>query len=186
MSRVICCEDRRYRYCESEDGRYRYWLEAKLEDRNGVCLFLMLNPATKNADQECKRSHRTRKKCEEFSRRWGYGTLWTCNLFALRSEDPKELKEVVKREEAIGADNDLHIVQKAHRSDMIVCAWGNKGKYHGHRGREVAEMLRNEGLLCKMHYLAMTGKCQPMHPLFIKRDALPKPFVDAPAYFQCN
>ena len=86
MSRVICCEDRRYRYCESEDGHYRYWLEAKLADGNGVCLFLMLNPATENADQERKRSHRTRKKCEKFSRRWGYGTLWTCNLFALRSE----------------------------------------------------------------------------------------------------
>ena len=46
---------------------------------------------------------------------------------------------------------------------MIVCAWGNKGKYYD-RGREVTEILKNEGLLCKMHYLAMTKKNEPMHP----------------------
>ena len=29
----------------SRDRRYRYWLEAKMSDRAGVCLFLMLNPS---------------------------------------------------------------------------------------------------------------------------------------------
>ena len=71
----------------SHDGKYRYWKEVELSDRYGVCLFLMLNPATE--DESVQRHHRTLEKCKKFVRQWGYGTLWTCNLFALRSPDPK-------------------------------------------------------------------------------------------------
>ena len=73
----------------SSDRRYRYWLEARLSDADGVCLFVMLNPS--KADEV--RSDPTVTRSKGFARSWGYGTLWVCNIFALRSTDPKALRQ---------------------------------------------------------------------------------------------
>lgn len=81
----------------------------------------------------------------KITERWGYGTLVTCNLFALRTRKPKNLK---KCSNPIGAENDQHILRKAQKSDLIVCAWGNDGAYHD-RGNEVLQMLKSAGLLQK-------------------------------------
>ena len=111
----------------SPDRRYRYWLEAKLSDSDGVCMFVMLNPST--ADEV--KSDPTVTRAKGFARSWGYGTLWVCNLFALRATDPGVLR---KCPEPIGADNDEHILRSAPLSDEVVCAWGNHGE-HLDRGR---------------------------------------------------
>ena len=38
--------------------------------------------------------------------KWGYGRMDVCNIFALRSTDPKEL---YKDEDPVGSENDFHI-----------------------------------------------------------------------------
>ena len=145
----------------SHDGKYRYWKEVELSDRYGVCLFLMLNPATE--DESVQRHHRTLEKCKKFVRQWGYGTLWTCNLFALRSPDPKRLKG---SSDPVGPDNDSCILKYARRANKIVCAWGNHGAYLD-RGVQVLRMLEGAGLSHKTFDLGLTKKHQPKHPLYL-------------------
>ena len=170
---AIRSKDGGCRYCYSSDGRYRYWLEVRLSGKSGVCMFLMLNPGTENENREQKSAHPTRKRCMQFAEREGYGTLLTCNLFALRSQHPKNLK---KCPNPIGPDNDQHILRKAHESDLIVCAWGNKGT-HLDRVNQVVRMLKSAGHSQKMHHLGrLTTKGQPRHPSRIESDAQLRPF----------
>ena len=145
----------------SSDGKYRYWKEVRLSDQRGVCLFIMLNPATE--DENVPKYHRTLEKCKKFAQRWGYGVLWTCNLFALRSPVPTKLKI---SSDPIGPDNDSYILKYARQANKIVCAWGNDGAYLG-RGVQVVRMLEGSGFSHKIFDLGLTKKHQPKHPLFL-------------------
>ncbi len=146
----------------SEDRRYRYWLEAKLSDSDGVCMFLMLNPSTADEVQ----SDPTVTRAKGFAQSWGYGTLWVCNLFALRATDPDILK---KDPEPIGAENDEHILCSARLSDEIICAWGNHGE-HLDRGAQILSMLMGQESTGKLGHLGMTMRNQPKHPLYLRAD----------------
>ena len=152
----------------SPDRRYRYWLESKLERGDGVCMFLMLNPST--ADET--KSDPTVTRCKGFARGWGYGSLWVCNLFALRSPDPDALRE---SHDPTGPENDGQILKCARNADRIVCAWGNHGMHHG-RGERVLRMLDADGLSGRMCHLGLTGKDQPRHPLYLKASTRPVRF----------
>ncbi len=149
----------------SRDRRYRYWLEANMSDRGGTCLFLMLNPST--ADETM--SDPTVTRCKGFAGGWGYGVLWVCNLFALRSPDPGSLKQ---SSDPVGPMNDGHVVRRGRDADRVVCAWGNHGLHLG-RGERVMGMLESEGWLGKTYHLGLTGKGQPRHPLYLRSDTPP-------------
>ena len=154
------------------DQKYRYFLKVPLSDGAGVCLFLMLNPGSRDED---RKRHPTRERCESLAQEWGYGELWTCNLFALRSPNPKDLRN---RDDSIGPDNDRHILQAARQADIIVCAWGNHGGYMERAG-EVVSMLREVGAGERLHTLGeLTKQGQPRHPLFVPADTQPRPFTE--------
>ena len=155
----------------SSDRRYRYWLESKLGRGDGVCMFLMLNPST--ADEV--KSDPTITRCKGFARRWGYGALWACNLFGLRSPDPDALRE---SPDPTGPLNDGHILKYARKADRIVCAWGNHG-LHLDRGERVLRMLKGDGLSSRMCHLGLTSKSQPRHPLYVKASTRPVRFQAA-------
>ena len=146
----------------SPDRRYRYWLEAKLSDADGICTFLMLNPSTADEVQ----SDPTVTRAKGFARSWGFGTLWVCNIFGLRATQPAILRQ---DPEPIGADNDEHILRSALRSDQLVCAWGNHGE-HLDRGSQVMSMLESHAPGVRMGHLGMTMRNQPKHPLYLRAD----------------
>ena len=146
----------------SPDRRYRYWLEAKLSDADGICMFLMLNPST--ADEV--NSDPTVTRAKGFARSWGFGTLWVCNIFGLRATQPAVLR---KDPEPVGVDNDEHILNNALQSDEIVCAWGNHGEHLG-RGAKVLDMLETQAPDVRLGHLGMTMRNQPRHPLYLKAD----------------
>ena len=150
------------------DQEYRYFLKVPLSGGAGVCLFLMLNPGSLDDD---RKRHPTRERCEAFAREWGYGELWTCNLFALRSPNPRDLRSSA---DPIGPDNDAHIRAAARKVDIIVCAWGNRGGYMG-RAQEVVSILRKAG--AKLYTLGeLTKQGQPRHPLFVPAHTQRRPF----------
>ena len=155
----------------SPDRRYRYWLESKLGGGDGVCMFLMLNPST--ADET--KSDPTVTRCKGFARTWGYGALWVCNIFALRSTKPAAL---IESHDPTGPQNDGHILKYARDADRIVCAWGNHGLHHD-RGERVLRMLEDDGLSGRMCHLGLTGRDQPRHPLYLRASTLPVGFQDA-------
>ncbi|MCY4582368.1 MAG: DUF1643 domain-containing protein [Chloroflexi bacterium] len=167
---------------ESLNRRYRYWLEAALENPaepvdNGICLFLMLNP--NKADHE--RSDETVSRCKRLAQEWGYGTLWVCNLFPVRGGDSSALPRDLMgphRPEGKGFTgcalcrgasrsdlhiNDLHIRKAAESAGIIVCAWGGKGGFRG-RSREVVALLVGAGHENKLYTFGLTKtEQQPRH-----------------------
>ena len=133
-------------------GQYRYRLEIAIPGGDSrTCLFLMLNPSNANE----RKPDATVTRCKYLTRAWGASTLLICNLFALRSPKPHDLR--------VGPDNDQHILQAARHADVIVCAWGNGGGYKV-RAREVAWMLIGEGQGEKLHTLGFTKSGSPKHP----------------------
>ncbi len=155
----------------SRDRRYRYWLETTLSDEgNHACLFLMLNPSA--ADEV--NSDPTVSACKRFAKNWGYGKLRVCNLFALRSPYPKVMKD---SHEPVGTGNDEWILKNARDSDVIVCAWGNDGKYLN-RNADVLRMLHHARLSGKMRHLGLTKLGEPRHPLRLRANTTPVRFIE--------
>ena len=178
---------------ESPDRRYRYWLEATLENHGkqagtGACLFLMLNP--NKADRD--RSDATIDRCKTLAQEWGYGTLWVCNLLPVRGGNwnalPKDPMGPYRPEGGFNGCalcrndahdglhvNDRHIVEAAFRANRIVCAWGGKGSVN-ERGREIVRMLVAAGHQDRLYTFGLTKTDrQPRHAKPQLRGLWPQP-----------
>jgi hypothetical protein len=152
----------------SKCGKYRYSLVRAFlhPGPKGPCAFIMLNPSTATAEV----SDPTVRRCEGYARAWGHDSLVVLNIFAFRSTDPKAL---YKEADPVGPDNDRYIRHYAKKAAMIICAWGAHGKHLG-RGDKVLGPLLEYG----PHYLKMTKKLDPAHPLYLKADLKPQPFLE--------
>ena len=141
----------------SEDRKYRYVLDREWDESGSLVTFIMLNPS--NADEVV--DDRTIKRCITFAKEWGYGRLRVVNLFAYRSQDPKELEQV---DDPVGHDNDDAIRAAVGEAELVVCAWGNRGAL-GNRGKEARELIQGQ---CEPHVLGLTKQGQPRHPLYVR------------------
>lgn len=122
-------------------------------------LFIMLNPST--ADET--KNDPTVRRCIGYARAWDYAFLTVCNIFALRSTDPKAL---YRHDDPVGPDNDMWIWQEADTADLVVCAWGTHGKLNG-RDKQVTALLDGKTL----HTLGVTKDGHPKHPLYVPANA---------------
>jgi hypothetical protein len=147
----------------SADRRYRYTLTRVWDVDAPVVNFLMLNPSTADAFV----LDPTNRRCVGFASAWGFGSMVTTNLFALRSTDPKGLRTVI---DPIGCGNDEAIAAAAGAADLVLAAWGNHGSLLD-RGRQVAGSLRSAGI--ELHQLRPTTAGHPGHPLYLPGDLTP-------------
>lgn len=148
----------------SELGEYRYRLWRRWDQSKMHVLFIMLNPSTADENSDDP----TIRRCTSFAHYWGYGGIEVCNLFALRTTDPKLL---YKHPDPVGPQNDAYLIEAAHSAHRVVCAWGNHGLYL-HRAEEVCQLMR--GINQPLDALKLTKKHMPQHPLYLKSDARPK------------
>jgi len=133
-------------------------LRATVERR---CLFIMLNPSTATDTVDDP----TIKRCSRFAGSWGFDRLMVCNLFSLRSTDPRPL---YSDETAEGdPENFTTILTVARDAHLIVCGWGVHGALRGRAAHVVAE-LRRDGH--QLHALKLTKDGQPGHPLYLRGD----------------
>ena len=142
---------------------WRYKLWRTWDARKGFTMFLMLNPST--ADEA--KNDPTVERCQRYAIRWGYGGLIVCNLFAYRATAPAAMKAAG---DPVGPGNDAAILECAARSAIIVCAWGNHGSHLGRSGH-VKAMLSEAGHA--LHCLTVTGRGEPGHPLYLRKDLMP-------------
>lgn len=143
--------------------KYRYWLWRHIGGDGPPVGFLMLNPSTADAEVDDP----TIRRCMGFARDWGASELIVVNLFAYRSTDPKEMKKALS---PIGPDNDEAIRTALGHCDLVVAAWGTNGRFK-HRGDNVRRQVRQSGHV--LHYLKLTSKGDPSHPLYLKADLKP-------------
>jgi len=140
----------------SDCRKYRYALSRTWNGKKKAILFIGLNPST--ADE--KIDDPTIRRCINYAKNWGYGSLLMVNLFAYRATMSSELKNV---KNPIGNDNDLHIIELSKKADLAVAAWGNEG-FFLNRDKEIKKILPN--LMC----LKINKSGQPAHPLYQKKD----------------
>jgi len=140
----------------SEDGVYRYELRRRWA-AGDLVLWVMLNPSTADEFEDDP----TIRRCIGFSRRWGFGGIVVCNLFAHRSTDPKVLKLLDYPE---GPENWRTIRKAATECSKTVCGWGAHGAVKC-AGRKMVKRLQANG--CAPQCLGTTKSGQPKHPLYI-------------------
>ncbi|ELZ84414.1 hypothetical protein C453_12746 [Haloferax elongans ATCC BAA-1513] len=145
----------------SEDGQYRYRLSRTWDSGKPTLAFVMLNPSTADATEDDP----TIRRCINYARDWGYGSLVVANLFGLRATDPSQLED---HPDPIGPDNDEHLRNVCENAQQVIVAWGAKGSLHG-RAEEVASMLDEPVLWA----LDTTMDGHPNHPLYQPKDAIP-------------
>jgi len=138
---------------------YRYVLSRVWSAQKDRLVFIGLNPST--ADE--KFDDPTVRRCVNFAKTLGYGSMTMLNIFALRSTDPKKLQI---HQCPVGPLNDEFIMSETLLCDTIV-AWGNHGRLFD-RGDEVIRMLESAGR--KMLCLGQNVDGSPKHPLYLKKD----------------
>lgn len=150
----------------SECGQYRYWLERIWNPTQQTIVFVMLNPSTADANEDDP----TIRRCINFAKAWGYGSINVFNLYDFRSTDPDGL---LKTERPFSDQNSHQIRVHCEAFPGIICAWGNPGMI-----KKLKKKFPNynplEGFEDKLYCL---GFCKdgvtPRHPLFLKGDLKP-------------
>lgn len=144
---------------------YRYVLSRSWAMTLPDVCFIMLNPST--ADHAV--DDPTIRRCLDFARQWGYGSLQVVNLFALRATDPQALRQVT---DPVGPANDQAIVEAARTADRVVVAWGVHGSWR-QRDATVCRLLEGTPL----YHLGLTKDGQPKHPLYLRRATKPQRYL---------
>lgn len=157
--------------------RWRYLLWRRWDPSKGVVMFVGLNPST--ADET--KDDPTIRRCIGYAKDWGYGALWMLNIFAFRATAPADMKRA--GEDAIGPRNNEYLVQAGHQANLVVAAWGAHGGFLGRQAR-VLRMLQQAQV--HVDALGVTAGGFPKHPLYLRKDLVPAPFVVTPKLEVCS
>ena len=149
----------------SDCEQYRYTLGRRWAEAGQRVCFCLLNPSTADA----KVLDPTLTRCHRYAVNWGFHAMDVVNIFALRSTDPKGLKQV---DDPIGPENDHHIARLAKQADLVIVGWGTHGSLMN-RGTQVHESLSR---ICTPHCLDITKHGHPKHPLYLRADLKPRRF----------
>jgi hypothetical protein len=149
----------------SADQLYRYRLWRTWQSDLPAVVWILLNPSTADS----RTDDPTLRRCMSFARAWGYGGLVIVNLFALRSTDPRRLRQA---SDPVGPDNDDHIRSAVRTAPLVVLGWGARGNIHG-RSTAVLSIIDR---ICAPHCLGSTRDGHPRHPLYLANDRTPRPY----------
>lgn len=140
--------------------KYRYQLYRSWDPKKKLCSFIMLNPST--ADD--KIDDPTIRRCIGYAKKFGFGSMYVINLFAYRTPNKNILKEI---NDPIGPENDKIVEEIANKSDIIILAQGNDGKYKN-RSKEILNKLSKNRY--KIYCLKLSKLNEPCHPLYLRYD----------------
>jgi len=149
--------------------RWRYRLDRRWTSGQTVC-FIGLNPST--ADETT--DDPTLRRCIGFASKWGYGSLFMVNLYALRATDPSLLWQKPHKTR-VGPHWQQHFLDAVTQTDCVVTCWGgfSKGRVMDRRqGQRHADhtlaLLHTNNI--EFSHLGLTRGHQPKHPLYLAKD----------------
>lgn len=148
-------------------GKYRYDLIREWNPESPRVAFVMLNPSTADGTDDDP----TIRRCIDFAKRLGGGSLIVWNLFAYRSPAPEALSLVA---DPIGPRNaQYHTEAILHAQDggLVIAAWG--ASRHAN-GQNILFMRRFSLGAVPLYRLGPPTKSgRPRHPLYLsKHEAL--------------
>ena len=156
-------------------GNYRLRLDRQIDMFDGPTIgWCPHNPSTAGVKNEDPSSRRM----IDFTRRWGGSRMVLVNPWAGRATKPTDLWRMA---DPVGPDNDEHIKAAAREcaetGGFMVAAWGAvspplalHATVHA-RLTHVAALIRSTG--CEIRALGITANGSPMHPLYVRADAVP-------------
>lgn len=137
----------------SSDRQYRYALHRKWWENDLSVVFIGLNPSTAAEN----RNDHTISKLMQYSKLWGYGSMYVVNLFAKVSTDPNGIYEC---DNPVGTKNDDWIRRVTNNAVMTIAMWGNQGNYLK-RNEAVLNLLGDRTVYC----FGKNLDGSPTHPL---------------------
>lgn len=153
----------------SECQKYRYSLWRIWDETKPKIMFVMLNPSTADATKD----DATIRRCTDFTKNWGYGGFYVCNLFAYRSTNPKEL---LTQDNPFGDENIYQTRQLTDKVSKIICAWGNRPILSKILKRQNELDLLPPITADKLYYLELSKDKTPKHPLYLRKNLIPQRF----------
>lgn len=142
----------------NEDRTERYLLWRIWDTDKPLLLVVCLNPSTANE----YKNDATISRCVNYSKANGYGGLYFCNLFPIRSTDPK----VLYKGDPYSLRNEQEVLKiRANITDCVV-AWGTHGNINDY-GKRMAS------LLAPLKCFGINNDGTPKHPCRFLRDSTP-------------
>lgn len=148
--------------------RWRYMLWRRWDPSQDACVFIGLNPSTADETNDDP----TIRRCIRYARDWGCGSLWMLNIFAYRATDPNEMK--AQGINAVGPRNNEYLFHAVRQADISIAAWGVHGDFLS-RAQDVKRLLSQGDM--RLHVLKLTKHGHPAHPLYLRSDLLPCPWL---------
>lgn len=146
--------------------RHRFKLGRVWDTNLPVLLWVMLNPSTADASIDDP----TIRRCINYAKDWDFGGIEVVNLFSLRTPSPKVLIKTSVNERNHSSYND--ILEKVFlKHDAAICGWGTNGTLDN-RNKKILDMMNENG--CIPFCIDKTSLGEPKHPLYLKKDLLPK------------
>lgn len=152
----------------SADRVHRYRLWRRWAD-GPMLMVIGLNPST--ADETT--DDPTVRRCIGYAERWGFAGLLMTNLFAYRSTDPRGLLAAT---DPVGPGNWHTIANLAgdtlSTDGAVLAAWGAHGRLLA-ASKRMDDRLVGFPVAC----LGRTRRGEPKHPLYLRADATPEPYL---------
>lgn len=150
----------------SECRKYRYvlWRRWQWQGYANQVMFIGLNPSTADETEDDP----TIRRCVRFAKDWGYGGILMMNAFAFRATQPADM---LAANDPIGPANDEAFGYRRNQVGLIVAAWGNHCP--AERVVGVQHALGSRPVMC----LGKNKNGSPKHPLYLKADTKPEPFM---------
>lgn len=148
--------------------KYRYELSRKWGAGDKTILWIGMNPSTADAefdDPTCGREM-------TFSKTWGYNRYLKTNILDWRATFPKDIP--TDPQIAASSQGRKHLLSLAQEADMVMAVWGKLPKKLAHQAFIVADILQSKNI--ELMCLGQNMDGSPKHPLYLKKDLLPRPW----------
>ena len=151
--------------------KYRYSLWRIWDQGKPLCMFIMLNPSTADANEDDP----TIRRCIGFAKSWGYGGILIGNLFSFRTKNPEKLwtayLNYLCRSKNIEPNDQFYFHYLKEMKDkidgIVIAGWGNNGKNYER------QIKKTRSVFPVLYHLGLTKNGQPRHPLYLKSDTKP-------------
>lgn len=160
---MIQCGDHNSGMTVDINGKYRYSLHRMWDFNKESILWFLLNPSTANESV----FDPTLIRCQNYSKKWGYGGFRVINVFSLRSPDFNYVKNYSG--DIVGVQNDKLIRKECELASKIIVGWGNNVWRYIGRLKSLDKILYHFNL----YALKVTNRGYPSHPLYLRKSLEP-------------
>lgn len=142
----------------SQCGTYRNFLLVTWRLSLPELAVIGLNPSK----ADLQRSDNTMRKCVNWAKGHGYGSLLMLNCYPFRATDPSDMRAAV---DPFGGQTLACLTKLCSDVLTVVAAWGGQAKHLG-RGDEVARVFNRAGIPLFCFGINQDGS--PLHPCYAK------------------